>query len=258
MGKFSGILICTDFDGTISISHEKVVDKNKDAIKYFTDNGGLFSVISGRGTDFIEKLREEIGYNTYVGSVNGSVIYDVPNHKIVAENLLVITNIVPRLKKVIQSIPNVKDLIIFGKEESITLNPLDEDFDELLINAVRKPTYKFLIHGVNHFSENDVQLVSDIMGGSFEISRSWAFGIEGQTAGVNKGYAAKKIAMLSNAKLLVCVGDYENDIPMICKADIGYAVSNAIPSLKEVADRITVDVKDGAIAAVIQDLDREF
>ena len=82
-------------------------------------------------------------------------------------------------------------------------------------------------------------------------------GIEGQNAGMNKGQAARRIAELVGARLLVCVGDYENDISMIKQADIGYAVGNAMPLLKEIADRITVEAGDGAIAAVISDLEEQ-
>ena len=45
---------------------------------------------------------------------------------------------------------------------------------------------------------------------------------------------------------------------MIEDADIGYAVENACDALKAVADRITVNVRDSAIAAVIEDIEREF
>ena len=53
---------------------------------------------------------------------------------------------------------------------------------------------------------------------------------------------------------VIAVGDYENDIEMIKKADIGYAVANAVPAVKAVADRHTVSCGDSAIAAIIAEL----
>jgi hydroxymethylpyrimidine pyrophosphatase-like HAD family hydrolase len=41
---------------------------------------------------------------------------------------------------------------------------------------------------------------------------------------------------------------------MVKEADIGYAVANACDALKSVADRVTVDAKDGALAAIIEEL----
>ena len=59
------------------------------------------------------------------------------------------------------------------------------------------------------------------------------------------------------AKLTVGVGNYENDIDLIRAADIGYAVGDAIPSVKAVSDRITVDCADHAIAQIIAELEWE-
>ncbi|MBQ2716718.1 MAG: HAD hydrolase family protein, partial [Clostridia bacterium] len=38
-------------------------------------------------------------------------------------------------------------------------------------------------------------------------------------------------------------------------ADIGYAVGNATDSLKAVADRVTVNVREHAIAKIIEELE---
>ena len=59
---------------------------------------------------------------------------------------------------------------------------------------------------------------------------------------------------MTGAHTLICVGDFENDIDMVRDADIGYAVENAVDELKAVADRITVNVNDGAIAKIIEDI----
>ena len=42
------------------------------------------------------------------------------------------------------------------------------------------------------------------------------------------------------------------------KADIGYAVGNAIDALKAKADRVTARVDECAIARIIDELEREF
>ena len=65
--------------------------------------------------------------------------------------------------------------------------------------------------------------------------------------------------LLGDVKLLVCAGDFENDISMIESADIGYAVANSHPDVKAAADRITKRTcAEGAIAEIIEDLDREI
>ena len=71
----------------------------------------------------------------------------------------------------------------------------------------------------------------------------------------SKGEATLKVKKLTGAHTLITVGDYENDIPMIVSADIGYAVGNAVDGLKHVADRVTVNQEECALAQIIKDLD---
>lgn len=55
---------------------------------------------------------------------------------------------------------------------------------------------------------------------------------------------------------IIGVGDYENDLSLIRMADIGIAVENAVDSLKQAADRVTIKNTDNAIAHIIHQLDR--
>ena len=46
--KFSGITILTDMDGTLLDSNKKISEKNLNMIEYFRQNGGTFTIASGR------------------------------------------------------------------------------------------------------------------------------------------------------------------------------------------------------------------
>ena len=48
MGKFDGILICTDLDGTLYRNDKTVSKENREAIEYFKNEGGYFTFITGR------------------------------------------------------------------------------------------------------------------------------------------------------------------------------------------------------------------
>ena len=48
MGKFDGILICTDLDGTLLRKDKSVSKENIEAIEYFKKEGGLFTFVTGR------------------------------------------------------------------------------------------------------------------------------------------------------------------------------------------------------------------
>lgn len=256
MGKFSGILLCTDFDNTLAYG-QKVSPRNTEAIKYFQDNGGLFTIISGRSEYFFNNHTEIIRPNTYLGCVNGSVIYDPFEDRIVWEGFMSGDMVTPAIK-IINDVKNIKNIMVFRQGELITVMTDGKTAYEELRVAMSLPVYKLIFHSLpdTPFTQEECRTISEYLGEEFEAMRSWNCGIEVQSRGCNKGRAAKRIAELTGAKLLVCVGDYENDISMIKEADIGYAVENALDSVKAVADRVTVDVREGAIAAVIDDLEK--
>jgi len=53
---------------------------------------------------------------------------------------------------------------------------------------------------------------------------------------------------------LICVGDYENDIGMLRRADMGVAVSNALDCVRAAADITLCSNDENAIAALIEQL----
>ena len=48
MGIFDGYLLVSDMDGTLLNSKGKLSEENKNAIEYFVDNGGEFTLATGR------------------------------------------------------------------------------------------------------------------------------------------------------------------------------------------------------------------
>ena len=76
MGKFDGILICSDFDGTI-YSENTVPADTKAALEYFMSEGGKFCICTGRGPEFLREKSEFIRGNTYSICYGGALICDI-------------------------------------------------------------------------------------------------------------------------------------------------------------------------------------
>ena len=55
MGKFSGYLICSDYDGTFATAGQPV-QENLEALRHFVENGGRFTLATGRSVEFIRDL----------------------------------------------------------------------------------------------------------------------------------------------------------------------------------------------------------
>jgi hydroxymethylpyrimidine pyrophosphatase-like HAD family hydrolase len=110
-----------------------------------------------------------------------------------------------------------------------------------------------IVHSV--FSDRMIEEITEQSGDRFHVSRSWIRGIELQSPDSGKGVAVNTLReMLGDIRTVVCAGDYENDISMLRVADISYAVGNAVPAVKAVAMRQTVDCTEGAIAKMIEEL----
>lgn len=257
MGKFSGMLICSDFDGTLAY-HSEIPSRNVEAIKYFQQNGGLFTVISGRDAEFFDKYSDRIRFDKYLGCVNGTVIWDIERRAAVEEHTITEQQLFGEFTlKNHETWKNLRDVMIFGKEHFVTVSTDDYNFEAQFTEGMNQPVYKTLFHGKQPFTEEEMAWLKDSLGEGFGVWRSWALGIEIQDASYDKGCAARRIAELLGAKTLICVGDYENDIPLLSSADISYAAKSHHPSLTSLVHGIAAPCEVGAIASVIEDLDKK-
>jgi hydroxymethylpyrimidine pyrophosphatase-like HAD family hydrolase len=152
------------------------------------------------------------------------------------------------------------DVTFFETEEKTTLKAKNAvDLNKIFGYPDKSNVYKIVFTVETERSDEAKAAIIERFP-DFSVFRSWVNGIEVQSLKADKGKGARMLAsLLGDVRLLVCAGDYENDISMVEAADIGYAVAGAHPALKAVADRITTrDCLDGAIAEMIYELDREL
>ena len=76
MGRFDGVMILTDMDGTLLNSQRQLSRGNQEAARYFMEQGGLFSVATGRAKRAMEYFMPELAINAPAVLFNGSVVYD--------------------------------------------------------------------------------------------------------------------------------------------------------------------------------------
>lgn len=76
MKPFAGKLIVTDLDGTYLYDDHHISAENRAAVRYFMDNGGLFTIATGRSKAGMEHFFPQLELNAPAILYNGSVIYD--------------------------------------------------------------------------------------------------------------------------------------------------------------------------------------
>ena len=265
MGKFDGYLLLSDFDGTLAhdekeflpdgtkIYRKTISQENCDAIRYFQSEGGLFTLATGRQPVHVAQWAEEIRPNTYISSLNGAYLYDAGTGEVLFSRPMD-EGFVEIVREVFSACPLLKEVRFTMLNDSTVIRP-----DEPLILPHNEPIYKLVFITPKELSDEYYAKVRAIVGEGYLCMRSWLNGIEVQMRDTGKGdsIARMKAALGERARVAVAVGDYENDLDMIRAADIGYAVENAVPSLKEAADRVTVSFRESAIAKIIEELERE-
>ncbi|MBO5416664.1 MAG: HAD-IIB family hydrolase [Clostridia bacterium] len=252
MGRFDGILLCTDFDSTLYVNGA-ISEENFRAIEYFKQNGGLFTLVSGRPEWMLADMLGKVRPNTYVCGFNGGLIVMLDGSDKVYESF-VEDGLKEYHRVICREIPEIKSFHYFTVDKMVKVNR-EEFSDALVCEHNQNDMYKITYSVESEDSDSVVERISEIIDERYLVTRSSLRGIEMQNARDCKGAAVKRLARIVGASTLVCVGDFENDISMIESADIGYAVGNACESLKAVADRITVSAENHALAKIIEDLE---
>lgn len=246
--KYDGYLICTDMDGTFCPTEE-----NFEAIKYFQENGGKFTVATGRNINHIGEYFSEfpIAPNAPAIMCNGSVIYDYKNDEILCEHFLS-----PRDYEEFVKISKMYAVPVrFSQRTSAPeeANVFSSDFESGKLNLDVNHMYKAVWHSIENIAPVEKHMFSNYAD-KYELSKSWASLVEANPKGISKSSGTLFVKEYTKSHTLICVGDYGNDIPMLKTADISYAVANAQENVKKAAMRITVKNTESAIAKIIKDI----
>lgn len=255
MGKYEGYLIATDFDGTFAGPGAVISRENSRAIRYFQENGGLFTIASGRVPSFLASYAEDFVANAPLICTNGTVICDPDTLEIL--HYMSFGAQIDAFVEYLYTHPLVDRLLISGMDaDKVWLETRKIPYSPSLCAGVPKPWCRLLCEQTPEetlaLRDHLIERYSD----EYEFNRSWNAGVEIVPKHSGKGACLRWIREYLGDRIhtTVGVGDYENDLSLIRDADIGYAVGNAIDECKAVADRVTVPNTQHAIAAIIEEL----
>lgn len=266
MGKFDGILLCTDLDDTLLTTDKRVSEENSAAIEYFKSEGGLFTFATGRVPVGAKLMLEYVKPNAPMVCFNGAGIYDFKKDGLVWSRSLDTgalkaveymdkmfdyigievctaqriyfcrTNRVVEEHKVLENLP----------ENTRDYHDIDEDWKKVLFMTEAEQIGSIREAVANSPFAHDYTFVQ---------SSPWYYELLPKGASKGDGLRALADIMGVDMKNTIGIGDNENDIELVKTAGTGIAVANAIDSIKAAADFITLDNNSSAVAAVIRALD---
>ena len=252
---FDGILLVSDIDGTFVDSDKKSIPKNLEAVKYFTDNGGLFTFATGRFEQGKE-IKEMAKYmNAPAICANGASLYDFQNDELIYSIVIDGGEIIDKLLKIKETYPEA--LVRFTYSEKIVY------IDDKTPPIDRYDWYKVVIDYRNQALDEIREDIETTYGDRYYYSKSepHLFEILDKTAtkGTMITYLRGYLDGKYNKKFKVyAIGDFENDIPMLQFANFAVCPENALPIVKAVSDIVVCDHNIGAVADLIYKIEEEI
>lgn len=250
MALFDQVLLTVDFDRTFTDPNSVIPARNLEAVQYFTENGGAFTINTGRGVGvfwhYLDKLPVNAPYLLY----NGAVIYE--NGKFLDcqtidldmwDTIRTVANLFPDMNLEIQGTKT--HYLVNQRPEMIPFYDAQNWLhEEAVFDADIGPFIKFALFGRAkgtsvgemfsateeeraRFDEAE-QTLNQLFGDKVDICRAATRIIDVQAKGVSKGNAARKLLKMLNRQILVCVGDADNDLAMLNSADFAYCPADSI------------------------------
>ena len=269
---FSDILLAVDFDRTLTATDSTIPQRNIDAIQYFMDNGGAFTVNTGRSVPMTNWFRDKVKVNVPLLLYNGSAAYDPATgtwpqaYELDLDPEVFVADILSRFPSLEVEQQGTYAHHLFRK------NPGWEAYCEHNLCPweyadpanVPRPLLKLAIYG--EFRENTVAsmyqatdeerklfdeavaYVEKTYGDKVDVFRACARIADIHAKGCSKLASARELQRQLGRKILICVGDADNDLPMMEGADYAYCPADGV-----IADRFETvcPCGEGAVADVI-------
>jgi Cof subfamily protein (haloacid dehalogenase superfamily) len=268
MGKFTGIIIVSDIDGTFLSKVPENYKKNISAIEEFKAEGGIFTFATGRDFHSLKKVVPETENlaNAPIIISNGAKLYDITTNQYIIDAGLNIPVFMKFIKSAIEKYPEIgvrfsgDGVFMTPDINSMIIDDLSKD--NLLDRAKEMPldeidrTSKCVIVHTNPEILDDVQKMGEEFdkGKNFYFAKSFETGLEAVNKDYTKGKTAQKLKEYLNIpnSVLYAIGDYYNDVDMILAADIGVCPENAVDTVKALVKIITKSCDEGAVADLIK------
>lgn len=268
---FSDILLTVDYDRTLTAPDSTIPQRNIEAIRYFMDNGGAFTVNTGRSLPMAQAFIGKVPVNAPLLLYTGAVAYDVQQERIAFlheiqmdlwKTVGELMELFPDLTVEVQALDKHYDFAPNPAWDAFSANncayataqwgqDLGPFLKFSLYGQIRDITVDHLFHGSpEEISRMDraEALLNQVYGDKVAVFRAGPRIIDVQAKGISKCRAARELKQHLGRKILVCVGDAENDVVMLEGADHAYVPGDAI--LKDRFENVC-PCAEGSVADVI-------
>lgn len=269
---YSDILLTADFDRTLTAPDSTVPERNKQAIRDFMALGGTFTVNTGRSLPMYGDRRYEVPVNAPLLLYNGSAAVDQQTGEMLFCHLFdferepMIRSMMERFPDLVTEVQGVEAHYIFHPHEmwekfciangcTYAFANLEDDLGPFMkftfYEEFRQPTVADLFNATpTQLARMDQveQELKELLGDRGSVFRAAPRIIDVHAGNVSKAKAARELQRRLGKKLLICVGDGENDVSMMEDADFAFCPLDSV-----LVDRFPTvcPCAEGAVADVI-------
>lgn len=280
MGRFSGVLLASDFDNTLVYTEEALrrgeavpplPERNREALEYFMAEGGRFAIATGRALAAFVAYAGTVPMNAPAVVCNGAALYDFQAGTYL-ETALLDGAALERGQAVLDRFPEVAveayhiDNVIHAVHPNAVTRRHGHLIHAGVIEApslleVPLPLGKLLFEA-EHESLEAVAAFLEELGSlrDYELIFSGQTLLEMTIKGATKGGMVRRLAARLGISMehVYCAGDESNDISMLCAAREGFAPANCVPAVRACGATIVSHARDAAMADIISVLDRRY
>lgn len=271
MGRYDGILIASDLDGTFLGKKSRVVEENVAAVRAFCAEGGLFTFATGRHHEHILQVLPETPElcNIPVIFANGAYLYDYATGRVLNETYMD-TELTGDMLRYVRA-----EHRRIGFRATTPLGFITDgrtDFMRRFIENARGERYRVEVAPLEGWTQRlwykvvfrgmpeDIDALSTDLhaqfGEMFEFNRSSTTFLEVQRRGCSKGMMLEVlrrvyVQLLGRPVRTYGVGNHENDLALLSAADVSACPADAEPFVLERANVILRPHDEGALVDLI-------
>lgn len=268
MGKFSGVLLASDFDDTLCDgATNSIPRRSQRALEHFMEEGGRFVVATGRAHRTFAPWAPRVPMNSPAVLSNGSAVYDFERSE-----MLMQTYLRPRVTEDCEELARVFPELGFEAyhgEDIYVYNPnfvteahmkkVGAAYTGCAIAEMPTPWTKIIFQQDHAYLERVQDYVLSRWSDCYECFFSSPYLLEFTDKGSNKGTAVLWVAdrLGIDRAHIYCVGDSPNDAPMLRASAIPFLVRNCAPGMTDLVpgSRVLSTCADGAVADIVDILE---
>lgn len=267
-------LIALDLDGTLLDNKKRLSERNREALLECGQRGIEIVPCTGRIWSGVPDFIREFPGIRYAITVNGAVVQDVKENRILDERKLSWQQTMEILE-LAEHFQTMYDVYVNGgglgearfmehlEDYGISpeLRKMIQDTRRIVPDVIAEvKSLADPVEKINYFfgDSKERQLAREALlkRGDVLVSASFSNNLEINALGAAKGEALLRLAARLGIRpeQTMGFGDGENDISLIQKAGIGVAMGNAVESLKAEAAYVTVTNEEDGVAAALEHL----